>query len=456
MNIKSDTDLSIEDVNNDNKNDDLSSSSSSSCPFSMHFPRYEIPLSSPKTNIKNNIFNNFLKNNALSSTIQKSKIQNTYSNSYVKWIDCTIEQDKDYQGIYATTEFWRFIIDFRKEEQRRQHGVLVLYGLDDNTIYKNLYAIYNWWHELHQNDDDDDSAPVPKININLIEKNDLYIFEIASIDATKKTTIKSSDNDDKRIELEIASEKRMKSWVKRILVDLKICPFTKSTNKSGQGLNDVPVGNIWYCYSHANMYDIPQFMYDTWDSLSKMYKAGPSGKNGISSILLSVPSYDTNFPYWSGPIFTILQSSVIAAKATSSFGVVCFHPQYATPDGTSWPGFGQMHSVPRLRSWLQKDIDNNDTNELLLSNEDIAAGGAWQRRTPHAIVNVLRADQLEKAEKKRSTKNLYVRNIHVLVGDGTAKDNNNDDIDYNKSNSINNGIGNDLLCEYLEKEKRLS
>ena len=109
-----------------------------------------------------------------------------------------------------------------------------------------------------------------------------------------------------------------------------------------------------------------------------------------------------------------------------------------------------------LRSWLQKDIDDNDTNELLLSNEDIAAGGAWQRRTPHAIVNVLRADQLEKAEKKRSTKNLYVRNIHVLVGDGTAKDNNNDDIDYNKSNSINNGIGNDLLCEYLEKEKRLS
>merc|ERR1712151_1161565 len=92
------------------------------------------------------------------------------------------------------------------------------------------------------------------------------------------------------------------------------------------------------------------------------------------------------------------QSSVIAAKATSSFGVVCFHPQYATPDGTSWPGFGHMHSVPRLRTWLQKqkDIDNNnnddDTNELLLSNEDIAAGGAWQRRTPHSIVNVLRAD----------------------------------------------------------------
>ena len=42
-----------------------------------------------------------------------------------------------------------------------------------------------------------------------------------------------------------------------------IGPFTKSTNKSGQGLSDVnvPVGKIWYCYSHAKMYDIPQFMY---------------------------------------------------------------------------------------------------------------------------------------------------------------------------------------------------
>jgi hypothetical protein len=37
-----------------------------------------------------------------------------------------------------------------------------------------------------------------------------------------------------------------------------------------------------------------------------------------------------------------------------------------------------------------------------------------QRRTPYATINVLRAEQLEKAESKRVTADLYARNIDVL------------------------------------------
>jgi hypothetical protein len=54
----------------------------------------------------------------------------------------------------------------------------------------------------------------------------------------------------------------------------------------------------------------------------------------------------------------------------------------------------------------------------------VAAGGAWQQRTPHATINVLRADQLEIAEKRRTTGNLYTDNICKLVGTdgiGSAK-----------------------------------
>ena len=54
---------------------------------------------------------------------------------------------------------------------------------------------------------------------------------------------------------------------------------------------------------------------------------------------------------------------------------------------------------------------------LPLSYNDIAAGGAWQRRTPHATINVLRADQLELAEKKRNSPQLYTRNINKLLYD---------------------------------------
>ncbi|CAB9529015.1 expressed unknown protein (Partial), partial [Seminavis robusta] len=140
---------------------------------------------------------------------------------------------------------------------------------------------------------------------------------------------------------------------------------------------------------------------------------GPSGKDGISSILLAAPEYDNNFDLWSGPIFAMLETGVVACRLQKQVGVVCFHPMYATPDGSSFPGFGHMHSVPRLKKWLQEQDPS-----LLLTDEEIAAGGSWQRRTPHATINVLRADQLEAAEGRRTTGELYSENIRKLVGPG--------------------------------------
>lgn len=78
-------------------------------------------------------------------------------------------------------------------------------------------------------------------------------------------------------------------------------------------------------------------------------------------------------------------------------------------------GFGHMHSLPRLRKWYH-DLTPAGLPRHPLPDDDVAAGGAYQRRTPHAVVNVLRADQLEVAEGRRSTGELYERNIRVLVG----------------------------------------
>jgi len=138
-----------------------------------------------------------------------------------------------------------------------------------------------------------------------------------------------------------------------------------------------------------------------------MIEAGPLE---VSSILLAAPGFDDRFDLWSGPVFALLESCVVAAQASSQVGVVCFHPNYQTPDGSTWPGFGHMHSVPRLQSWCPS-----------FSPSEIAAGGAWQRRTPHATVNVLRADQLERAESKRNTPELYRRNISKLMQIGNDK-----------------------------------
>lgn len=229
---------------------------------------------------------------------------------------------------------------------------------------------------------------------------------------------------------------RMRSWVRRVLVKLGICPFTKSDLRSGQGLGDlgVPTGGIAYHHSAAAPDEVPALMADVWDAILRMVVAGPEGTDGVSSILLAAPAFDGDFPLWAGPVFAVLEGTVSAAGAEPVVGVVCFHPSYATPDGSSWPGFGHMHSVPKLRGWLD-DQDGAMSSEL--TDSEVAAGGAWQRRTPHAVVNVLRAEQLEVAEGRRTSDNLYTRNIRVLVGkDG--------------------GIGSDRLGSDLVQERTMN
>lgn len=179
---------------------------------------------------------------------------------------------------------------------------------------------------------------------------------------------------------------------------------------------------------------------DAWEAISDMVAAGPTG---VSSILLSAPGFDDNFKFFAGPIFAMLETCVGAIQAEEMIGVVCFHPKCqlffcvifgpflllcrlpflyrsdVTPDGKSWPGFGHMHSVPRLKQWYTQyatTSDESPSTSQSLSDNEIAAGGAWQRRTPHSVINVLRAEQLEAAEGRRRTGELYGRNIRVLVG----------------------------------------
>jgi hypothetical protein len=102
-----------------------------------------------------------------------------------------------------------------------------------------------------------------------------------------------------------------------------------------------------------------------------------------------------------------------------------------------------MHSLPRLQQWYRdctKPAAQRRADEALQDEEDvtglslqqIAAGGAWQRRTPHATINVLRADQLQAAEGRRNTPEMYTRNIQTLMN-----------------------LGNDRLAMDLKKDQQL-
>lgn len=68
-----------------------------------------------------------------------------------------------------------------------------------------------------------------------------------------------------------ALTRKTQAWVKRILVDQGICPFTKSVKVSGQGLGDlgIPVARIHYCSSDANQQQLCQLMAGTFGLMER-------------------------------------------------------------------------------------------------------------------------------------------------------------------------------------------
>eukprot|EP00569_Conticribra_weissflogii_P013533 CAMPEP_0171414600 /NCGR_PEP_ID=MMETSP0880-20121228/37778_1 /TAXON_ID=67004 /ORGANISM="Thalassiosira weissflogii, Strain CCMP1336" /LENGTH=597 /DNA_ID=CAMNT_0011932599 /DNA_START=138 /DNA_END=1931 /DNA_ORIENTATION=- len=361
-------------------------------------------------------------------------------------VSSTVDED-----LLSAALFWRTaaeISDSAKMEKPPSERYLVLPGTT-LSVAQNLCDILNWYADFLEKQRGDDYCS-EGFRVLVRSELDTRTADIPVVHFTADVSGGESDREarqkqiiQKRMKLPTSddTERRTKAWVKRVLVGLGICPFTKSNVKSGQGLGDmgVPVANIMYSYSEAladgGENDVYLLMADVWGAISDMISAGPSGKNGVSSILLSAPGFDDDFSLWAGPVFAMLESGVGAIEAEEMIGVVCFHPKYVTPDGKSWPGFGHMHSLVRLKKWCNEHTLEPHSNEIPLTDDEVAAGGAWQRRTPHAVINVLRAEQLEAAEGRRKTGELYARNVGVLVGKG--------------------GIGLDDLQSALENERSL-
>lgn len=413
-----------------------SESTSGVCPlrqYSMRYPRFRIPTSPRRKNVSKDWFPG-LKYKLDQISLEK-KYKAEVQNDSFYWIDAskTIAKETNSNGdntqitnakigIFSVFFIWNTLSNLLDHSSCNNKAVLAMPTSSIDTLVQ-MADIINWINgssaDIFPDDDHsqderctfsaeiDEEAPTPTI---ILTVNQMKIHEI------------DDENDSSSNFTAEQVKKATQRWVDRVLVKLGICPFTKSISKSGQGLADVgvPVGRITYHYSKATTKksSIPLLLSDAYEAIYEMIRKGPSGKDGVSSILLSAPGFDSSFATWAGPIFAILEASVGAAKAEPMIGVVCFHPDYKTPDGKSWPGFGHMHSVPRLQKWLG---ESGSGLFNILDEDQVAAGGAFQRRTPFATINVLRAEQLEAAEGRRSTISLYSTNIERLYNFGYEK-----------------------------------
>jgi hypothetical protein len=341
-----------------------SPSEASQCPYVKFFPRYRVDLISRKKpkrkeSSPSSWFSALVPLKGLSESLSKRQIQHQIRPGE-RWIH-VVQKD----GIPAFARLWTEADHLLQESAESS----VVISLPDATppLVQNWVNILSW------------------LGSNYPRGSESIQLNATILDGTQEGTATSVRLEKHGAQTApvarsmvdpIIINQRTQSWVKRILVEQGICPFTKSVKMSGQGLADVgvPVASIAYHASHA-VHPVTLLAH-TFQAIEEMLQAGPIGKNGVSSILLAAPGFDEDFDLWSGPIFAILEASVVAAMAESQIGVVCFHPKYACPDGSSWPGFGHMHSVTRLEKWYQEARSSNEASECpILTTEDVAAGG---------------------------------------------------------------------------------
>ena len=394
-------------------------------PFERAFPRYRIDLTPVKASSSNN---NKLLDQFMPSVLRdwKSQGQREALSRQFPDANVVIVVANDADGAHAMTTLWQCAAQCLQSASDKQFSTIVV--VNNNHRLASQFTDLLRWTLVHV----PDCRPLHMEVLYLPEHQAVRMTaqphspdsQQSSLSSTSSSTTTSTTTSSFNAQV---INRRTQAWVQRVLVKMGICPFTKAVRRSGQGLADVgvPVADIVYHASAAT--NAVTLMADTWAVLQEFLDAGPAAQ---SSILLAAPAYDDRLDDWTGPLFCLLETSVVVAQAEAALGVVCFHPRYATPDGSSWPGFGHMHSVPRLIQWVrqadsQTSAENfskssSSSSQPSLSRTDIAAGGSWQRRTPHATINVLRAEQLAAAEGRRASATLYPRNIRALLAIGSA------------------------------------
>ena len=152
------------------------------------------------------------------------------------------------EDFVAAAAFWRMVSDIAEQLLTQPlQGKKWYLALPETTaeVASNLCEILNWYADQQE---DSDSF---QIRAQLDSRStDVPVIQLTAYGNTQQQqhpqlsgSLPSAED----------AERQTKAWVTRLLVKLGVCPFTKSPEKSGQGLSDmrVPVANIMYCHSDA-------------------------------------------------------------------------------------------------------------------------------------------------------------------------------------------------------------
>jgi len=201
--------------------------------------------------------------------------------------------------------------------------------------------------------------------------------EIESEEMKKKDLLpeivnKIPDNDDELINT-------TKVWVKTVMSNMGICPFT-----SGAELAGIPMGPVYYCVDRSSSVEEMYARY--WKEVCRIEH---EKENDISTTLLIAPEFYIDnielFETWSNS----LTQPLSALGIESLLQLVFFHPNWSFRDGGA------------------------------RSSEGEAAN--YARRSPWPMINILRTKQVRLAQKAIPTGLVYKQNEKTLGNIGVQK-----------------------------------
>jgi hypothetical protein len=217
--------------------------------------------------------------------------------------------------------------------------------------------------------------------------------------------------------VELASQ-NTEAYVMNKVGKLGLCPYTKSMTRAAIGLEGVGVKEGPVIIRHAaNAVDFPAkaspaavmcAMY--WQGVQELLERP---EEEVATLLLVAPAvYDNDFSAFHQTCDNLIEKSI--TLLSGSIGRVWFHPTYELAQvGESTGG----HTVPL--SVVERYMD-----EFLLdhpgvqrpSPEEMKIGHDLSRRSPNAMINLLRGPQLKKAQaKEKNHKHIYAKNIVTLL-----------------------------------------
>ncbi len=245
--------------------DDGDSEPPPACPFSMKYPRFRIPVSSTKEKSNPNRGGLF---SGLKIILDRANLEKKYAQDLASgnfhWadpgdLDTRSDSDriaKGKYGVFVSAFLWRKAANLLTSTEQHPKRIVIAFPNFSIAGLQQLADIMNWLNEQEGAPFSDksgskiqsvivDDAPIPTI--------------ILSREGQVRENLTTRQYDHLSFE---DVQSAMKSWVRRILVDLGICPFTKSDTKSGQGLGDlgIPVGSIAYHHSKSSLHEIPLLM----------------------------------------------------------------------------------------------------------------------------------------------------------------------------------------------------